>query len=166
MSVNPIKPITLAVGGYTGKLGKSAANLPDTATPHRAERFNALAAYTDSRIRAGIEYFAAKNWNNVNTVADDKSNGWSTFGSFAFTPKISVFGRYDWVKPSRELNPALKDHYFNFGVDYKPIGPIDVALVYKRDRAKNGFISTGNGTIGGLDHGTYDELGVFSQLVF
>src|SRR6185369_13373897 len=79
VSINPIKTITLGVGGYTGKLGKSADNLPDTATPHHASRFNALAAYTDKRIRAGVEYFAAKNWNNVTTAAHDSSDGWSAF---------------------------------------------------------------------------------------
>ena len=166
VSVNPIKPITLAVGAYTGKLGKSAANLPDSATPHRATRFNAVAAYTDKRIRAGVEYFAAKNWNNVTSAVSDKSNGWSAFGSFAFTPKILVFGRYDWVKPSRDINPDLKDHYFNVGLDFKPIAPLDLALVYKRDRARNGFISTSNGTIGGLDRGMYDEIGLFGQVAF
>ena len=64
---------------------------------------------------------------------------------------MGVFGRYDWVRPSKDLNPALKDHYFNVGVDFKPIGPVDLALVYKRDRARNGFIPTSNGTIGGMD---------------
>lgn len=166
VSVNPLKTITLAVGGYTGKLGKSADNLPESATPHRATRFNALAAYTNKRIRAGVEYFAAKNWNNVTTIASDKSDGWSAFGSFAFNPQFALFGRYDWVKPSRDLNPALKDHYFNLGLNYKPIPPLDFALVYKRDRAKNGFISTSNGSIGGLNRGTYDEVGVFGQLAF
>lgn len=166
VSVNPIKNITLAAGGYTGKLSKSAANLPDSATPHTASRFNVLAAYTDKRIRAGVEYFAAKDWNNVNTLAADKSNGWSAFGSFAFTPKILAFGRYDWVKPSRDINPALKDHYFNVGLDYKPIGPLDLALVYKRERTNNGLLATSNGTIGGADHGTYDEIGLFGQVAF
>src|SRR5437588_8677979 len=142
VSVNPIKSVTLAVGGYTGKLGKSAGNLSNSATPNTATRFNALAAYTDKRVRAGVEYFAAKNWNNVNTLASDKSDGWSTFGSFAFTPQILAFGRYDWVKPSRDLNPALEDHYFNAGLDYKPIPPLDFALVYKRERANHGFINT------------------------
>jgi hypothetical protein len=166
VSVNPIKEITLGVGAYSGKLGKSAANLPDSATPHTATRFNAVAAYTGKRARLGMEYFTTKNWNNVNTVLHDKADGWSAFGSFAFTPQIGVFGRYDWVKPSKDINPALKDHYFNVGVDYKPIAPLDLALVYKRDRANNGFLSTSNGTIGGLDHGTYDEVGLFGQLVF
>lgn len=166
ISINPVKPITLAVGGYTGKLGKSSDNGADT---RRASRFDALAAYTDKRVRLGIEYFAAKNWLSVNTGLSDKSNGWSGFGSFAFTPKISAFGRYDWVKPNRDTNADLKDHYFNVGVDYKPIAPLDFALVYKRDRANNGFLSTSNGTIGGLNNatsGTYDEVGLFGQLVF
>jgi len=166
ISVNPIKTVTLAVGGYTGKLAKSAANLPGSATPHTATRFDALAAYTDKRIRAGVEYFSAKDWNNVNTVASDKSQGWSAFGSFAFTPKILAFGRYDWVKPNRDINPALKDHYFNVGLDFKPLPPLDFALVYKRDRANHGLLSTSNGTIGGADHGTYDEIGLFGQVAF
>jgi len=166
ISVNPIKTVTLAVGGYTGKLAKSAANLPSSATPHTATRFDALAAYTGKRIRAGVEYFAAKDWNNVNTVASDKSDGWSAFGSFAFTPKVLAFGRYDWASPSRDINPALKDHYFNVGLDYKPLPPLDFALVYKRERANHGLLSTSNGTIGGLDHGTYDEIGLFGQVAF
>lgn len=166
VSVNPLKSLTFAVGGYAGKLGKSAANLPDSATPHTARRFNALAAYSDKRIRAGVEYFTARNWNSVTTAAADKSDGWSAFGSFAFTPKIAAFGRYDWVKPSRDINPAFRDRYFNIGIDYKPIPPLDLALVYKRDRANSGLLSTSNGTIGGADHGTYDELGIFGQFAF
>ena len=77
-----------------------------------------------------------------------------------------MFGRYDWVKPTKETNPALKENYFNVGLNYKPIKEIDLALVYKRDSARNGFISTANGTIGGLDKGTYDEFGIFSQFAF
>jgi hypothetical protein len=176
VSVNPVKEVTLAVGGYTGKLGKSN----DTVNVnHRATRFNALAAYTNSRIRAGVEYFSARNWNNITTspeplpapqTPNDSGHGWSAFGSFAFTPKISIFGRYDLVKPTRIIvagtQGALKDHYFNAGLDYKPVAPLDFALVYKHDRANNGFISTSNGTIGGLDHGTYDEIGLFGQVAF
>jgi len=80
-----------------------------------------------------------------------------------------VFGRYDWVKPKKDASPDLKDNYFNVGVNYKPIKEVDLALVYKRDRAKNGFLSTSNGTIGGIDNltsGTYDEVGLFGQFAF
>jgi hypothetical protein len=176
LSVNPVKPITLAVGGYSGKLGKSNDTVD---VHHRATRFNAVAAYTDKRIRAGIEYFTARNWNNITTAPvplppsdtkGDRSHGWSAFGSFAFTPKISLFGRYDWVKPTQTVlagtGGSVRDHYFNAGVNYKPIAPLDLALVYKRERASNGFIATSNGSIGGLDRGTYDEIGLFGQLAF
>jgi len=77
-----------------------------------------------------------------------------------------VFGRYDWVKPSKDLRPGLKDQYFNVGLNYKPIKEIDLALVYKHDRAKNGTLSTSNGTIGGADEGLYNEIGLFGQLAF
>jgi hypothetical protein len=166
ISANPIKNITLAVGGYTGKLGKSADNGVDT---RRATRVNALAAYTDSRIRAGVEYFHAKNWLNVTGPVGDTADGWSAFGSFAFTKQLAVFGRYDWVKPKKDLSPDLRDRYFNVGLNYKPIKELDLALVYKRDRTKNGFLSTSNGTMGGINNvtsGTYDEVGLFGQFAF
>lgn len=164
ISARPIKNVVLGAGAYTGKLGKSAGNLPDTR--HRATRVTAVAAYVDDRVRAGVEYFTAKNWNNVTTVASDKSSGWSAFGSFAFTPKVALFGRYDRVNPNKTTNGPLREDYFNVGLDYKVVKNIDLALVYKRDRARNGFVSTSNGTIGGLDHGTYDEVGIFSQVKF
>lgn len=177
VSVNPIKPITLAVGGYTGKRGKSNDTVN---TRHRATRINALAAYTDKRIRAGIEYFRATNFNNITTAPeggpppidtpDDKSHGWSAFGSFAFTPKIAAFARYDLVKPTSFVGVGtdgkVTDHYFNVGLNYKPIAPLDFAVVWKHERINNGTLSTSNGTIGGLDRGTYSELGVFGQLAF
>jgi hypothetical protein len=166
ISINPTKSISLGVGGYTGKLGKSAANLPGSATPHTASRFDAAAAYTDKRVRLGVEYFAASNWNTVTSASADKSEGWSGFGSFAFTPKISIFGRYDWLKPSRDLNPAMRDNYFNLGLNYKPINPLDLAIVYKRERVKRGLLATSNGTIGGPDYGSYDEIGLFGQVNF
>ncbi|HLO21137.1 MAG TPA: FlxA-like family protein [Sphingomicrobium sp.] len=176
VDVHPIKNIVLAAGGYTGKLSKSN----DTVNvEHHATRFNALAAYTDKRIRAGVEYFYAKNWNNILTapepaeppsVDNDSGHGWSAFGSFAFTPEFNVFGRYDWVKPTHNTivltDGPVKDNYFNVGVGYKPIAPIDIALVYKHEKTSNGFLNTSNGNIGGLDHGKYDEIGIFGQLVF
>jgi hypothetical protein len=163
ISANPIKNVTLGIGGYTGKLGKSADGSGET---RRATRFNALIAYTGDRVRAGVEYFWSKNWLNVTGPFSDTADGWSAFGSFAITKQFALFGRYDWVKPSKTFNPNLKENYFNVGLNYKPIKEIDLAIVYKRDRAKNGFLSTSNGTVGGLDDGTYDEFGMFSQFAF
>lgn len=183
---------TAAVGGYEGKLGKDVVNPtpPFTQTTfHTASRFDALLAYTDSRIRLGGEYFWAHDWNDVtqskpNLVND--SRGFSGFGSFNFTEKLAVFGRYDYVQPFYKTTPGAKENYFNVGISYKPIKPLDFALVYKRDAlgdvpgANSGILgitplssttndagfNTGNGVIGGTIRGTYDEIGIFSQVNF
>ena len=151
---------TAGVGGYSGKLGKDVQGV---ATFHTANRFDAIASYANPKFRLGVEYFAAENWNNVTAVLGDKSDGVSIFGNFNFTPQVSVFGRYDRVKPSKTLNPREKEGYFNIGVNYQPAKIVDFALVYKRDQVDNGLLSTSNGVIGGTRKGAYDEVGLFGQ---
>lgn len=164
VSAKPVDFITVGAGFYTGRLGKDVAGVSDTY--HHATRLNALAAYTGKRATLGVEYFTAKNWKNVNTPSSDKTTGWSAFGSFKPAEKWAVFARYDWVNPDKVSKPALKEHYFNVGGQYSPNKNVDLALVYKRDKARNGTVSTGNGTIGGADGGTYDEFGLFGQFKF
>ena len=153
-----------AVGGYSGKLGKDTQGAVNVF--HTASRFNALAAYVKGPYRIGVEYFSASNWNTVTTVAADKSEGYSLFGAYTVNPEWSVFGRYDWVKPTKTTASTRKDNYFNVGIQYEPVKIVDLSLVYKRDKIDNGSLSTGNGTIGGSVGGTYDEIGLFGQLRF
>jgi hypothetical protein len=162
---------TVAVGGYDGKLGKDVVGTP---TFHTAERFDALGAYTDSRVRVGVEYMWAKYFNDVlqsNPAKTNTAEGVSAFASWFFTPKFSIFGRYDYLKPQEDTNPSLHSDLYDVGVSYKPIGPLDVALVYKHDSVLNGLLSTGDGTIGTLHSnlkgsGDYDEVGIFTQVKF
>ena len=157
---------TIGVGGYDGKLGHDVVGTP---TFNTAQRFNAVVAYVNDRFRLGGEFFWAKNWNDVtqvNPLLTNTSEGYSAFGAFNFTPKIAIFGRYDYVTPQRNTAPDFHDNYFNVGIDYKPIKPIDLALVYKRDAVDDGLFSTSNGVIGGSTRGTYDEIGIFSQYSF
>ena len=102
----------------------------------------------------------------MTTAAPDSAQGYSLFGSYNFTPKIQVFGRYDWVNPRQQTVASGRDHYFNVGISYEPVKIVDFALVYKRDAIDNLNLSTSNGTIGngtvGLK-GTYDEVGLFGQ---
>jgi hypothetical protein len=165
------KGFTVAVGGYDGKLGKAVENV---ATFNNAERFNALAAYTDKHVRVGFEYLWAKYWSDVtqsNPLKTNTSEGYSVFGSYNFTPKFAVFGKYEWVKPKADTVPSEHDDYFNIGLSYKPIGPLDFALVYKRDSVIDGALNTANGVIGipsgaTTGKGTYDEVGLFTQVKF
>ena len=157
-----------ALGGYTGKLGN---DLQGTVDYHTASRLDALVGYKNTRLTLGGEYFHTHDYNTngvnyITTNVDDKADGYSVFGSFLFTPKLSAFGRYDWVKPRKDAVPGLKNQYFNVGVQYSPAKIVDLALVYKREKAENGTIATSNGTIGGSVDGTYDEFGLFGQFRF
>jgi gas vesicle protein len=154
--------VILALGGYSGKLGKDVEG--GAPTFHTATRWDALAAYVQPKFRIGAEYYATNDWNNVTTAVSDKSDGYSLFGSYNFTPEVSAFGRWDYVKPSKSLKTSEKDNYFNIGVNWEPVKIVDLALVYKRDKVDNGLFSTSNGTIGGVNNGTYDEVGLWGQL--
>ncbi|WP_199553998.1 hypothetical protein [Sandaracinobacteroides hominis] len=161
------KGFQAGIGGYSGKLGRDKVGVE---TLHRATRFNALLAYgnkiMDRPFSVGAEYFRANDWNNVLTAASDSSDGWSVFASVSPVDKISLFGRYDWVSPKKDTAPDFKERYFNVGVQYSPGKIVDFALIYKRDRAENGILSTSNGAIGGTDYGVYDEFGLFGQVRF
>jgi TolA-binding protein len=167
---------TFALGGYDGKLGKDQvlATGGTAVTHHDATRFNALASYENKQFRVGAEYFSADNWTTVTSVAADAADGWSLFGNYNITDKVSLFGRYDWVRPNKDTSSGKKDQYFNVGISYEPVKIVDLSLVYKRDTldgcpltATTCNLSTGNGVIGGTiagnRSGAYDEFGLFGQ---
>jgi outer membrane murein-binding lipoprotein Lpp len=179
--------IVAAVGGYAGKRAADTftpfSPVNNATTPvqtgtsvqtfHTANRFNALLAYTSDTLRFGAEYFWARNWNQVTRIPSDTSDGWSAFGAYRFDPRFSVFARYDRVKPTRDLFPAITDHYFNAGISYQPVKIVEFALVYKRDQVNHGYFAPGNANpsnfafpIGGRDHGTADEFGLYGQFRF
>jgi hypothetical protein len=161
----PVKGLTLAVGGYSGKLGNDVEG--GTPTTHTANRFDAVAAYVAGGLRVGAEYFQAKDWRQVLTPESDKADGFSVWGSYNFTPQWGVFARGDSAKTSKDLNSDLKDEYFNIGFVSHPRKNVDVAFVYKHDKVDGGgTIGTSNGTIGGLNEGKFDEFGVWCQVAF
>ncbi len=162
------KHVFAGVGGYTGKLAQDAQSTP---TFHTAERLNATAGFKNELFTVGGEYFWAKNYNNngvnyITTDVRDKSRGYSGFASVNFAKHFSVFGRYDHIEPRRDALPELKETYYNAGIQWSPVKIVDLAIVYKHDRAHDGTITTSNGTIGGLDSGKYNEIGLFGQFRF
>jgi len=162
----PIKGLNLAIGGYSGKLGK---DIQGSTTPpqHTAQRFDALVAYSNGAMRFGAEYFQAKDWTQVTATATDKADGFSVWGSYNFAPKWGVFARADSADTSKDLRPDLHDEYFNVGLVSHPRKNIDVAFVYKHDKVDGGgTVSTSNGTIGGLTEGKFSEIGIWSQVAF
>ncbi|MBU6266552.1 MAG: hypothetical protein KGN34_03365 [Sphingomonadales bacterium] len=181
-----------AVGGYVGKRGNAVQTLTTTPTTFRtAKRLDAALGYKKDAINIGAEYFYAKDWNNVavnpasNALSQDSAQGYQVFGNYNFTPKWSVFSKYEWEQPNRITVPSLRDNYFNVGVQYEPVKIVDLALVYKRETVKNGALGTQNGVIGCatggtanafataasaaatcVGNGTYDEFGIWAQVRF
>src|SRR5258708_3636061 len=135
VGVQPIPGLNLAVGGYSGKRGLETYSAPAL---HTASRFDGVAAYVSDYLRVGGEYFRAKNFNNVTTAATDKADGFSFWGAVYPSPAFAVFGRYDNDKPSKDLKPALKDTYFNVGVQWRAHKSLAAALGYKYEQVKNG----------------------------
>jgi hypothetical protein len=166
VSLTPVKGLNLAVGGYSGKRGLETDTAP---AKHTAERANALVAYNTDRFKVGGEYFQAKNWNNVTTVATDKSDGFSGWVQFNFNPKYSLFGRYDNSNPSKDLKPALEFTYYNAGWQWTVNKSFAASLVYKYADVEGGTLGTSNGTIGSVnprEKGEYNEIGIFTVYNF
>jgi hypothetical protein len=163
------KGFLAAVGGYTGKLG---ADVQGIKTPNTASRLDGLVGYKSKLFTVGGEYFTAKNYSAslvTSTTTKDKAEGYSLFASVNPMDKVSIFGRYDWVKPKKDVAPDMRDKYFNVGVQYSPAKIVDLALVYKHNKVTNGSLSTSNGTIGGINSitdGSYNEFGLFGQFRF
>jgi hypothetical protein len=130
----PFSGFVVAVGGYTGNLGKDTATSPAL---HDAHRYDAMVAYQANGLRLGAEWFKADNWNNVTTPVSDAADGYSLWGSYDFSA-ASVFARYDRAKPSKDLDPNLVDTYYNVGVAFPITKGVRVAVAYKNERLRNG----------------------------
>jgi hypothetical protein len=193
ISAKPVTWLNMGVGFYTGHLGQITATNQDF--PHNtATRLDAAAGVLAAGVRVGVEYFNARNYKTVNSLAtsvlgtssivntatvapvSDKADGVSSYAAYSFPGnKWSVFARYDTAKLSKDIAPRLKDTYLNAGVAYKPLKTLDFALVYKHEKVSNGSTSVsgadanGSYTIGGANggrDGKFDEFGVFAQWGF
>jgi hypothetical protein len=166
-------------------LSKDYQQVLSNPTPQTATRFDALVGYSNDKIRLGVEYLDATDWNVVTSTHKDQSEGYSVFGSYNFVPQWSVFGRYDELSPSQKLASAERYNYYNLGVAYEPVKYVDLGLVFKHEgvthAAANGYTdatttlapnSTGAYnpahplTTGTHQTGDYNEIGLFSQFKF
>lgn len=155
VSYAPTASTVIGVGAYSGTLGKEKETVDAL---HTANRMDFMAAYASGNTRFGVEYFQAKNWNNVLTAATDKASGWSTWGSVGLGQKgITLFGRYDKADVSKTLDPSLQDTYYNVGVEFPMIKGIKLATVYKHTDRSNDSKSVDLST---------DEFGVWGEFRF
>jgi hypothetical protein len=150
----PIEGLAIAVGGYSGKLGKDTESVNAL---HTATRGDLMVAYAKGPVRVGGEYFRASNWNTVLSPLSDTSSGYSLWGSFGFGQSgVTAFARYDQADLSKDLDPSLQDTYYNFGVEFPVRKGVKLAAVYKNDRKQNDTA---------VDLHTR-EFGIFGEIAF
>lgn len=131
----PVEGMVVAVGAYSGKLGKETETIDAL---HTATRNDVMVAYAGKRFRLGGEYFRATNWGNVLSAASDKADGYSVWGSVGLgSSDVTAFARYDQADLSKDIDPSLEDTYYNVGIEFPIRKGIKLAAVYKNDHKKN-----------------------------
>jgi len=156
----PFENMTVAVGGYSGKLGKDVQGVPSTNT---ATRGDVLVAYASKQFRLGAEYFTASNWNNVLTPFKDKADGYSVWGSVAVADGVSLFARYDNAKLSKDLDRDAKDSYYNAGVEFQITKGFKLAGVWKHEKADKSVTAPVPAHVQNVKT---NEIGVFGEVAF
>jgi hypothetical protein len=152
LAVTPVDGLTVAAGFYTGNLGqdteaneaKFAATLPVT-QKNTATRTNVLADWKAMGLNVGFEYFTAKNFSSglVFNNTTDSENGLSVYGSYDFPgTALGIYGRYDSVKPKKDVQSGLKDTYYNAGVEWHANKNVTWAFGLKSDELKDDTVAT------------------------
>ncbi|MDO1530486.1 carbohydrate porin [Fulvimonas sp. R45] len=156
----PVEGLMVALGGYSGDLGKETQT---TSANHTAQRGDLMVAYKSSAFRLGAEYFTAKNWNNVTTPATDKADGYSVWGSVGLNDDLTLFARYDNAKLSKTLDPRKKDVYYNLGLQFAVTKGFDLAAVWKHESADARVATPAPVHVQNVKT---NEIGVFGQVAF
>ncbi|MBS0212877.1 MAG: carbohydrate porin [Proteobacteria bacterium] len=152
LGFTPFAGAVVAVGGYSGHRGLDTQT---TNAVHTASRSDVMVAWARGNNRIGAEYYSASNWNNVLTPLRDRASGYSLWGSWGFAPAWSVFARYDRVDPSKDLDPSLRDRYYNVGAQWDVRKGVKLALVYKDDDLRDA-----------LNVQKMREFGIFGDISF
>ncbi|MGB8633863.1 MAG: porin [Rhodanobacteraceae bacterium] len=156
----PMDGMIVAVGAYSGKLGKDTQS---AGTLHTASRSDVMVAWARNGLRVGGEYFQAKNWNNVLDPLSDKADGYSVWGSQEFGDKYAVFARYDTAKLSKDLDSNAKDTYYNMGLQYQVTKGFKLSAVYKYEKRESTIASATPVHVGNV---RTNEIGVWGEVKF
>lgn len=156
----PVDGMIIALGAYSGTLGKEMENTP---AEHTARRGDLMVAYAGDAFRVGAEYFRANDWNAVLSPVSDTSSGWSVWASVALSETISVFARHDRADLSRDIDPQAQDTYYNVGMQFQVIDGFKLAAVYKHEKREGSVATPLPPHVANL---TTNELGLWGEIKF
>jgi len=155
----PVDHMVVAVGGYSGHRGQETENLDAS---HTANRGDLMVAWSSDAFRVGAEYFTAKNWNNVLSLAADKANGYSVWGSVVVADGVSLFARYDNTDLSKKLDRKANDTYYNAGVEFQVTKGFKLAGVWKHGSVDKSILLLPTH----VQNVKTNEFGVFGEVAF
>ncbi len=157
----PFENMIVAVGGYSGHLGKETQN---TSAQNTAQRGDIMVAYAGKTFRVGAEYFNAKNWGNlVLSPISDKADGYSLWGSVALNDALTLFARYDDAKLSKNQDRNAKDSYYNLGLQYQVTKGFKLAGVWKHEKVDQSVLLP---VAPHVQNVKTNEIGVFGEVAF
>jgi len=96
-----------------------------------------FAGYKGDNFRLGAEYNMLKNGESYKAPVEDvELTGLSFYGTYNFTDKWNVFGRYDDLKANEEGGDG-EENTFLGGLEYKAAKGVDVSLNYRTTSVKD-----------------------------
>jgi hypothetical protein len=99
----------------------------------------------------------------VRTPQSDKTDGYSAWGSVALNDYMTLFARYDKIKPSKTLAPENKDTYYNLGLQYAVTKGFQLAAVWKHESGDTQVSAPVPPHVQNLKT---NEIGVYGQVAF
>ena len=120
-SVNPIKPVTVALSYYNG------GRIFEQDSILKRERLGFGARYDDGRLLVRAEYIMGTTVNP--NVTSYKSDGYYALIGYFVHPKLQVLTRYDYLqKDLDDKNSARND--LTVGINYMPVNNLRLHLNY------------------------------------
>ncbi len=132
VTFKPVKALAFRI--YYDYMNKQAAQ----------QTLSFLLAYTGARLKGGAEY--NKQYNHSMSSGKDYS-GYSFYGTYYFSKKINIFGRYDYISSVTMANQVTPWNFskdgqeFIAGVEISPVKGVEISPNYQlwkpRDAAKS-----------------------------
>jgi hypothetical protein len=92
----------------------------------------------------------------VRSPKGDRASGWSAWASVQLNPQWALFARHDRADTSELLDPARRERYTNFGLEWNVNRSLQLAAVYKRERLANASRALASS----------NEVGVWAQIAY
>jgi hypothetical protein len=127
LTINPIKPLSIAISHYNGKTGKTIdGEIKDAARV----RTGFGAKYDDKKLLVRGEYlFGTTGIEKEGVISDKESAGFYVTAAYYVAPKIQPVLKYDYYQSDKNKDDSKQTNYIA-GVNYYPVKNVRLQLNY------------------------------------